>query len=60
MLTKEKIKRTIDLLPEKFTIDQLIEELLLVQKIEEGLKDVEEGNVYTSEEAKQKLAKWLK
>jgi predicted transcriptional regulator len=60
MLTKEKIKRTIDTLPEHFTIEDVIEELIVIDKIEQGLKDVEEGNVYTTEEVKQKLSKWLK
>ena len=60
MLTKEKIKRTIDALPEHFTIEDVIEELIVIDKIEQGLKDVEEGNVYTTEEVKQRLSKWLK
>lgn len=57
MLTKEKIKRTIDTLPEQFTIEDVIEELIVIDKIEQGLKDIEEGNVYTTEEVKQKLSK---
>jgi len=60
MLSKETIKKTIDRLPDKFTIEDVIEELIVIDKIEQGLKDVEEGNVYTTEEAKQKLSKWLK
>jgi predicted transcriptional regulator len=31
-----------------------------LDKIEQGLKDVEEGKVFTTEEAKAKLNKWLK
>ena len=60
MLTKDKIKRTIDTLPDNFTIEDVIEELIVIDKIEQGLKDVEEGNVYTTDEVKKKLAKWLK
>ena len=60
MLTKEKLKKTIDALPDQFTIEDVIEELIVVDKIEQGLKDVEEGNVYTTNEVKQRLSKWLK
>ena len=60
MLTKEKIHKTIDSLPDDLTIDQVIDKLILLDKIEQGLKDSREGNVYTNEEVKQKLNKWLK
>jgi len=60
MLTKEKIKTTIDSLPENFTIEDIIEELIVLDKIEQGLKDVKEGKVYTTDEARRKLDKWLR
>ena len=60
MLTKEKIKTTIDSLPDNFTIEDVIEELIVLDKVEQGLKDVKEGNVYTTEEAEERLSKWLK
>ena len=60
MLTKEKIKTTIDALPDNFTIEDIIEELIVLDKIEQGLKDVKEGKVYTTEEAKKRLDKWLR
>jgi hypothetical protein len=60
MLTKEKIKKSIDSLPDDLTIDQVIDRIIMLDKIEQGLKDVEEGNVYTSDEVKAKLGKWLK
>jgi predicted transcriptional regulator len=60
MLTKEKIKKSIDTLPDDLTIDQVIDRIIMLDKIEQGLKDVEEGNVYSTEEAKTRLGKWLK
>ncbi|OFX23898.1 MAG: hypothetical protein A2033_15795 [Bacteroidetes bacterium GWA2_31_9] len=60
MLTKEKLINTINTLPENFTIEEVIEELIVVDKIEQGLKDIEQGNVYTTDKVKQKLGKWLK
>jgi len=60
MLTKEKVKKTIDRLPDNFTVDQLVEELVVLNKIEEGLKDVEDGRIFTTDQVKQELKKWLK
>ena len=60
MLTKEKLKKTIDALPDNFTIEEVIEELILVDKIEQGLQDVKDGKVYTTEEVRERLDKWLK
>jgi len=55
MLTKEKIKKTIDLLPENVSIDELFDRIILLDKIEQGLDDVEKGNVFTTEEVENKL-----
>jgi len=60
MLTKEKVRKTIDRLPEKFTVDQLVEELVVLNKIEEGLKDIDEGRVFTTDQVKKELKTWLK
>jgi predicted transcriptional regulator len=60
MLTKEKLHRTIDNLPENLTLDQIISELILLDKIEQGIKDADEGRVYSTDEVKDKLNKWLK
>ena len=60
MLTKEKIHYTIDSLPDNLTIVQVIDQMILLDKIEQGIKDVDEGRVYSSEEVKEKLNKWLK
>jgi predicted transcriptional regulator len=60
MLTKEKIIKSFDTLPENLTIDQVIDRVIMLDKIEQGLKDVEDGNVFTTEEVKIKLNKWLK
>jgi predicted transcriptional regulator len=55
MLTKDKVKKTIDRLPDNFTVDQLVEELVVLNKIEEGLKDIEDGRVFTTDQVKQEL-----
>lgn len=62
MLTKELILETIKNMPEeKFEdIDVLFERIVILEKIEKGEKDIEEGKTYSTEKARQKLEKWLK
>ena len=60
MLTRTQVFNTIEKLPEQFSIDQLIDKLMFIDKVETGLKQSESGNVNTKEQAKQKLSKWLK
>ena len=57
MLTKEKIHFTIDTLPDNPTIDQVIKEMILLDKIEQGIKDANEGRDFTTDEVKNKLKK---
>jgi hypothetical protein len=59
MLTKEKIIKSFDTLPDNLTIDQVIDRVIMLDKIEQRLKDVEDGNFFTTEEVKVKLNKWL-
>jgi predicted transcriptional regulator len=60
MLTKDRLHKTIDRLPDDLSVDQIISELILLDKIDQGLSDVNEGKVYSTEEVKNKLNKWLK
>jgi len=60
VLTKEKIKKSIDTLPDNLTVDQVIDKIIMLDKIEQGIKDVEDGNVYSTDVVKEKLNKWLK
>jgi len=60
MLTKEKVNKTINNLPDKFTIDELIDKLIFMEKIEEGLQQSEEGKVVTNEDLKVIIDKWSK
>ncbi|WP_027303082.1 hypothetical protein [Rudanella lutea] len=59
MLTKDKLLDSIKDFPTEFSIDELVERLLFVQKIENGIMQGERGETYTTEELKGKLAKWL-
>ena len=60
MITKTQLISTLEKLPENLTIDQVIDHIIFIEKVQKGLEDSENGRVYTNEEAKKKLSKWLK
>lgn len=60
MITKTQLIDTLDKLPENFTIDQVIDHLIFVEKVQNGLKDSANGRINSKEEAKEKLKRWLK
>ena len=59
-MKKPQLLETIQDMPEEFSVDELMERLLILQKIEEGQQQIQAGQFYTEEEAKKKLDKWLK
>jgi len=60
MLTKEKVNKSIKNLPDLFTIDELIEQLIFVEKVEEGFKQSEAGTVVPNDEVQSIIEKWSK
>ena len=59
MLTKEKLIKTINELPNSFSLDDLFDRIYLLQKIENGIEQSKLENVKTTKEAKEKLSKWF-
>jgi hypothetical protein len=47
-MKKHTVIETLDSFGEEFDTEKLIEKLLFVEKVEKGLKDVEEGKVHDS------------
>jgi len=45
-------------LPEEFSIDELVERLIVIQKVEEAQRQLKEGLKYTEEEAIKMVKKW--
>lgn len=60
MITKEQLLNTISNLPDKISFDDLLDRIILLDKIETGLTQSKNGKVNTTEQAKEKLSKWLK
>lgn len=56
---KQEVTKLLENLPDDCTLEDIQYHLYVLQKIERGLKDVEEGRVYTQEEVEKRMAKWL-
>jgi len=52
---KETAKRLIDHLPDEATLEDIMYELYVKQKIERGLQAIDEGRTLPHEEAKRRL-----
>lgn len=56
---KVQILETLEGLPEEFTIEELVDKLIIIERINKGLKDLEEGRSMSHAEAKKKvMGKW--
>ena len=62
MISKEKLKEQIDKFPEKeISIDELIERLIFIEKLESRIAISEQGGPTLSEESvKEEIQKWSK
>ena len=60
MLTKKQVLSAIKNMPDNFETTQLFDQIFLINKVEEGRKQIKDGKGLSTEEAKKKLKKWLK
>ena len=61
-MTKDKIIEAIKSMPEDGfeDIDVLLERLIILDKVEQGMKDIKEENVISNEEMKKEIDSWFK
>ncbi len=57
-MKKEKVLDTVKDLPQEFEIEDLLEKLIFVEKVERGLKQLETGRVVSNERVKEIVKKW--
>jgi hypothetical protein len=60
MLTKDNVIKTISKFPENFTLDEVIDKLIFMDKVERGLEQSQSNKVLSKEKATKRLSKWLK
>lgn len=59
-MKKETAIDTIKELPAQFSLDDLMEKLLLVEKVEKGLKQLDKGKTKSHAEVKKVMRGWKK
>ena len=57
---KQEIISMINNLPDECDYDDIMAEIYFKQKVDQGLKDIKDGNVISHEDAKKRLSKWIK
>jgi hypothetical protein len=60
MLTKTSLKNQLDKLPEEFSLDELMQRLILVEKISRGEKQSLNGEVISESDLDKEIDKWFK
>ncbi|MFM9904054.1 MAG: hypothetical protein ACKVQJ_05720 [Pyrinomonadaceae bacterium] len=60
MTIKEKVLQAVQNLPDDAPIEDAMEKLLLMAKIEIGLQQADDGQTISHEALKERTAKWLK
>lgn len=58
-MRKQQVQQVLDNFPEEVNVDEFLEKVYLLQKIEIGERQIQAGEVVTHDEAKQRLQKWL-
>ncbi|MEQ9285372.1 MAG: hypothetical protein RIG77_00600 [Cyclobacteriaceae bacterium] len=60
-MDRAKVIETLDSLPNEFSTEDLMDKLLFIEKVEQGMRDVEEDRVMSFDEAKNRInKKWRK
>ena len=59
-MRKQSLANIINELPKEFDLDQLMERLIVIEKIEKGLEDVKAGDTVPHEKVLKMVAKWPK
>ena len=57
MITKTRLKEQIEHFPEEYTIDELIDRLILIEKIERGVKQSDKGEEISEQELDKEISK---
>jgi hypothetical protein len=60
MLTVKKIKEKVIAVPKTYSTEKLLNELLLLYKVEKGLKDIAEGKEKEWDVFKKEMRSWSK
>ncbi|MBS1500952.1 MAG: hypothetical protein JST32_02735 [Bacteroidetes bacterium] len=58
MITKDKVLELVEHMPDTFSIDELVERVLILEKIERAQKEIENGEGMDWEDFKKEMDQW--
>jgi predicted transcriptional regulator len=59
-MKKSTVIQTLNELPQKFDLDELLERLMVIEKIDEALEEAKSGKTVSHDKVKKMVAKWNK
>ncbi|MBO6537418.1 MAG: hypothetical protein JJ966_14445 [Balneolaceae bacterium] len=59
MITKEKLKKHIESFPDELSIDELIDRLVFIEKLEERIAQSELGETISEDVVKEEMKSWF-
>ncbi|HCI71226.1 MAG: hypothetical protein ABJ387_09915 [Balneola sp.] len=60
MITKAKLKAHIDQFPDELSIDELIDRLVFIDKLEKRIEKSESGDIISEKEVEQEMKEWFR
>ena len=58
-ITKEKLKKHIDDFPDEISIEEVIERLIFIEKLEERLQESEKNETIDEDQLKNEIQQWF-
>lgn len=59
-MQKSTIIHTLNKLPNNFNLDDFLEQLIVIEKIDEGMEEAKNGKTISHDKVKKMVAKWHK
>lgn len=59
-MKKDKLIEIIQDLPKEFNLEELIEKLIFIEKVEKGLEQLEKGSTLSHDEVRNQVRSWQK
>jgi predicted transcriptional regulator len=59
-MKKSTVIQTLNELPQRFELDELLERLMVIEKIDEALEEAKSGKTVSHDKVKKMVAKWNK
>ena len=60
LLTKKIVKKQIESFPDEFSLDLLVERLILLEKIEKGVEQSDNNEIVSESELDKEIEEWFK